>query len=110
MKEQASQGLPPSGADVTYTGKKSLQFSKPTIEKIGEEYFLVAHEVYNLSASPVKRMTEMELMGLPVILSWKGPPLRFETDRASCLRLLLDIIYNMNIMQDTEYVSLPVGN
>ena len=54
-------------------------------------------------------MTPSELRALPVILSWEGPVLTFQTDQESCITHLVDIIHDMNLMQDPEYVSLPVG-
>ena len=102
-KEQASQGITGS------RGKKSMQFTKPTVEKLGEEFFLVAYDIFNLSAVPIRKFSMEEIEELPVIISWKGPRIRFETDPEKCFELLVEILADMNLMQDPNYRSFPLG-
>merc|ERR1719245_2095901 len=67
LKEQANQGQFPAGGSTV--GKRTIHFSTPTIEKIGNEYFFIAKSVFNLTSRPVREMTADELKELPVILS-----------------------------------------
>ena len=102
-KEQASQGLTGS------RGKRSMHFTKPTVEKLGDEFFLVACDVFNLSAAPIRKLSIEEIDELPVIISWKGPKISYETDPKKCFELLVEILADMNLMQDPAYRSFPLG-
>ena len=107
-KEQASQD--PSSNRVR--NKKTMHFFKPTVEKLGQDdeckYYLIASEVFCLSGE-LRMLTPGEIADLPMIISWKGPPLSFSIDEKECFKLITDIIYDMNQMQDPEFVSFPVG-
>ena len=116
MKEQASQGLlePGSAGASSVVGKQTRHFSEPAVEKFGENYYFIGYDVFNLGkpGSPledVRKMTSDEVKELPVIISWSGPKLDFETDFEQCFTRLADILYDYNPMQPRKYVSFGLG-
>ena len=111
VREQESQGI--AGTEGSRNrGKRTMHFYKPTVEKFEEgedaKYYLVAGEVFSLTGE-LRQLTDEEIADLPVIISWKGPNLNFEMDEKECFRLLSEIIFDMNEMQDPRFVSFPVG-
>ena len=122
MKEQASQGFPQSGAAGAGTssgvGKKSMHFTEPAVEKFEENYYMIAYDVFNLGKpgspleSPLRKMTADEIEQLPVIISWKGPKLNFETDFEQCVTHIAEVLFDFNLMQprNCKYVSFGLGN
>ena len=111
VREQEGQGVDGTGGSRN-KGKRTIHFYKPTVEKFddGEDakYYLVAGELFSLTGE-LKQLTDEEIADLPVIISWKGPNVKFEMDEKECFRLLTEIIFDMNKMQDPRFVSFPVG-
>ena len=110
-KEQASQD--PAGVGSSRArNKMTTHFYKPTLEQFGEDderkYYLIACDVFCLTGE-LEVLTPDQIADLPVIISWKGPTMTFSSDERECYKLLTDIIYDMNLMQDPQFVSFPVG-
>ena len=114
MKIQASQGSLGSAGASNFRSKKTIHYTRPTVENFGEEdnpvYYLVACEVFLLTGDLLK-LTPEEIEELPVIISWKGPTLSFNTDKEECFKLLTEIVSNFNMMQptDSEFKSFILG-
>ena len=114
MKIQASQGGLGSGGASNFRSKKTIHYTKPTVENFGEEdkpvYYLVACDVFLLTGD-LRKLTSDEVEDLPVNISWKGPFLSFKTDKKECYKLLTEIISNFNMMQppDSEFKSFILG-
>ena len=77
------------------------------VELDGKMY-LIATDVFLLGL-PVLKLSPEEVLALPVKVSWSGPQLRFETDSESCFRILAEIFYDFNLMQNKNFVSFPIG-
>ena len=86
----------------------AMSFDKPTVELIEEKYYLIANDVFSLSGIPKKLTSEVKA-DLPIQIKWKGPSLDFKVDVRECFKLLVDIIYDMNEMQDRRFASAPLG-
>ena len=56
-----------------------------------------------------KKLTSEEKADLSIHIKWKGPTLKFNVNFKECFKLLVDIIYDMNEMQDRRFVSAPLG-
>ena len=110
LADQVADGV--IGSTSLLRGKKTLHFYKPTVERFGNgddsKYYLIACEIFCLTGE-LKKLTSEEMDNLPVIISWKGPRLNFSTDEKECFKLITDIIFDFNQMQDQEFVSFPVG-
>jgi hypothetical protein len=111
MKMEGSQGSLGSGS---FRSKKTTHYTKPTVENFGDEdnpvYYLVACDVFLLTGDLVK-LTPEEVEDLPVIISWRGPQLSFQTDKKECFKLLTEMIFNFNMMQpaNSEFKSFFLG-
>ena len=90
-----------------FRGRKTMTFLKPSVEKIGEAFYLIADEVFLISGNP-RKLSSQEVEDLPVIISWRGDKCSFETDEKECIELLASIISDMNSMQD-DFISFPLG-
>jgi hypothetical protein len=89
--------------------RKTKQYSKPTIEEIDKQYYLVADEIYLLDDPPTK-LSQDQVNELPFNIAWNGPKLSFKVDPKECYRLLLEVISDMNAMQkNKKYLAFPVG-
>ena len=89
--------------------KKTKQFSKPTVEEIEGNFYLIADDVF-LLGEPSSKLDSDQLKDLPFNISWSGPKLNFKIDPRECYRLLLEVISDMNKMQkDKKYLGFPVG-
>ena len=105
IKIEASQG---SQGAKTFRAKKTHHFYKPTVEQFGENYYLVATDIFILGGQ-TRKLTLEETWELPVTVSWKGPHFCFETDERKCVELLSKIFSDMNTMQNKKFVSFPLG-
>ena len=103
----ASQGMGSQGTQ-SQLGKKTLHLSKITVEKLLESYYLIAYEVFIIDDKP-RKLTSEEIQDLPVNISWSGPQYDFDTDEKTCFKLLTEIIFDMNIMQNPKFSSFPLG-
>jgi hypothetical protein len=108
MKVEASQGSQGAGGSQAFRSKKTMHFTKPSVEQLQGNYFLIAYDVFIISGKP-RKLTPEEILELPVIISWKGPSFSFDTDEKMCFELLSKIIFDMNQMQDRRYTSFPMG-
>merc|ERR1719334_1600355 len=101
LADQVADGV--IGSTSLLRGKKTLHFYKPTVERFGNgddsKYYLIACEIFCLTGE-LKKLTSEEMDNLPVIISWKGPRLNFSTDEKECFKLITDIIFDFNQMQD----------
>ena len=88
--------------------KKAIQFYKPTVEEIDGSYYLIGSSIFKLGGAP-RKLTQEDIQQLPVIISWRGPECDFYTDSKECIRLLCQIIEDMNMMQNPTYVDFPLG-
>ena len=88
--------------------KKSQQYKKPTIVEIKDELYLVCSDIFVIGPPTVK-LSEQEVLDLPVIICYNGPDLEFETDVKTCYSLLSEIFCNFNLMQNKKFVSFPIG-
>ena len=88
--------------------KKTMQFYKPKVEEIDGSYYLIGSSVFKLGGD-LNKLTEDDIQELPVIISWRGPVCEFSTDEKECIRLLCQIIEDMNNMQNSTYVDFPLG-
>jgi hypothetical protein len=85
-----------------------LQFYKPTVEEIEGSFYLIASSIYLLGGHP-RKLTQDDIQQLSVIISWRGPVCEFITEEKECIRLLFQILEDMNNMQDPTYVDFPLG-
>ena len=86
-----------------------MQYDKPTVEKFGEQYVLISSDVWLLGGETPRILTPEEVQELPVTICWKGDPLHFRTDEKETIRLLCQIISDMNTMQNPKFYSFPLG-
>ena len=89
--------------------KKTKQYTKPTIEEIDGQFFLIADEIYLLSEHPTKLCPD-QVNELPFNIAWNGPRLSFKVDPKECYRLLFELISDMNAMQkNKKYLGFCIG-
>ena len=89
--------------------KQYKKFSTPTVAKFGDQYYLVASDIFNLSDGGVK-LTEEDINALPAIICYLGQDFKYSDNEREAYSLLMKIISNINKMQDsTEYQSFPLG-
>ena len=108
QKLERSQGNGSSQGSQRFLGKKSVQYYKATVEEFNGRYYLIGSEVFLLGGEG-RKLTDDEVLNLPVIISWKGPDHEFVWDEKECLELLCQILKDMNEMQNPKYKSFPLG-
>lgn len=70
--------------------------------------YLIACDIFLLGL-PVLKLSQEEVSALSVKVSWSGPQLSFQTDSETCFRILAEIFYDFNLMQNKKFVSFPIG-
>jgi hypothetical protein len=108
QKLERSQGNGSSQGSQRFLGKKSVQYYKAAVEEFNGRYYLIGSEVFLLGGEG-RKLTDDEVLNLPVIISWKGPDHEFVWDEKECLELLCQILKDMNEMQNPKYKSFPLG-
>ena len=103
VKNASSQGGLPAKS------KKTVQFYKPSIECLQEDYYLIASDIFSLAGS-CRKLTREEIDSLPILVSWKGVDFRYHTSKEKCFRLLTLIIFDVNLCQNKRFVSFPLGS
>ena len=89
--------------------KKVVQYYKPKVEEFDKKYYLISSDVWLLGGGNPQMLTEAETQELPVTICWKGEPCHFQTDEKETIRLLCQIISDMNQMQNPHFYSFPLG-
>ena len=84
------------------------EYSRPTIEKIGDRHFLFATDVFDLSKGG-KKLTEEDLKEIPIRPSYNGEEFHYKSNEKEAFEILMRIISNGNKMQDEEFYSFPLG-
>ena len=84
------------------------EYSKPTIEKIGTRYYLIASEVYDLTRWGHK-LDEQEMTDLPIRHCYIGKEVYFKSNKKEAFTILMRIISNGNKLQDPEFYSFLLG-
>ena len=92
-----------------YKPKKTVQYYQPTVEQFEDEFYLISSEVWCLGGGVPRQLAPDEIQSLPVNISWKGQDCYFRSDRKECIRLLCQIVSDMNLMQNQKFVSFPLG-
>ena len=108
QKLERSQGTGSSQGSQRFVGKKSVQYYKAAVEEFEGKFYLIGSEVFLLGGEG-RKLTEDEVLNLPVIISWKGPDHEFIWDEKQCIELLCQILKDMNEMQNPKYKSFPLG-
>ena len=99
--------------------KPRRECSKPMVEKVGGKYYFVGgpDQVHLLNHEQKddeeysRRLSEAELSELPVEIVWTGNETKdFSNQEEEAFSLLVSIIRNMNLMQDTSFHSFPLGD
>ena len=89
--------------------RKAVQYYRPTVEEFDQRLFLISSDVWLLGGGEPRKLSQDELESLLVIISWRGPDCHFRTDMKECIRLLCEIIRDMNTMQNPKFFSFPLG-
>ena len=84
------------------------EYAKPTIEKLGTRYYLIASEVYDLTRWGQK-LDDQELKDLPIRHSYIGKEVYYKYEKKEAFAILMRIISNANKLQDPEYLSFILG-
>ena len=94
----------PAGRD----NRPYREYSRPTIEKMGDRHYLFASDVFDLTGGG-KKLTEDELKEIPIRPTYTGEEFEYKTEEKEAFELLLGIISNGNKMQNEEFFSYPLG-
>ena len=100
--------------------KETLELSSPSIKLIGDKYYWIAgaEEVHLLNhkrsigdkTKYSKKLSKEKISELPVDLIYLGSDTTvFINDEEEAFTKLVGIIYKMNLMQDPQFVSFPLG-
>ena len=85
------------------------EYREPTIDKIGQKWYFVANDVFDLAEGGHK-LDDDELKALPIRLCYFGENIQFKTDRKEAFWILMKLFTNANRLQpDAEFNSFPVG-
>jgi hypothetical protein len=85
-----------------------MQFYKPTVEEIDGSFYLISSSIFILGGHP-RKLTRDDIQQLSVLISWRGPECEFITGEKECIRLLCQILEDMNNVQNPTYVDFPLG-
>ena len=75
----------------------------------GTDIYLINHDISEGMASFAKVLTQEEISLLPIEIVYTGPHQDFNTDEEEAFRLVARVIELMNMMQDPEWHSYPLG-
>ena len=98
--------------------RRVLELSKPSIQLIDNTYFWIAgaEEIFALNHmkdDPVdvyaKKLSVEEIQNLPFDIVYEGEEISYLDDEEEAFSKLVKIIENMNLMQDKDFVSFPLG-
>ena len=98
--------------------KKILEIVSPSIQIVGDKYYWIAgtEEVHLLDheraagGGYARKLEKEEISQLPVEVVYVGPDSNgFVDDEEKAFANLVAIIAKMNLMQDQQFVSFPLG-
>ena len=101
------------------TGKKVLELTEPSIQMLEGSFYWIAgpEDIFQLNHkrkigdSYTRKLGAEEIMTLPVDIVYVGDeePGHYLDDEEEAFARLVKIIENMNMMQDKNFVSFPLG-
>ena len=117
--EQMVQAFDRANDPSTNSRKPIFEVKKPSVHKIMDKFYFIAGQaqVFLLSHKRAEgeafaqKLSPDEINDLQMEPIYVGPVTpEYKTDEKEALELLLKIIAKMNLMQDPEFYSFPLGN